>query len=252
MTSTVETSPPNAITPADLPESLVRGLRGAVHGPGTAAFDRIRTLHNAMIDRSPGVIVECAGPGDIRDVLLWASTENQPVAVRAGGHNVAGNALNDGGLVLDVSSMQGAHVDPERRVVRVQPGVTWGGFDRETQAFALATTGGNISSTGVAGLTLGGGIGWLMRRFGLTCDSLAGADVLTPDGRFVRAGDDGDPELLWALRGGGGNFGVVTAFDFALHPFDHECVTGVAIHPFEAAADLAGFVAREAAQRPTS
>jgi FAD/FMN-containing dehydrogenase len=227
-----------AVTVDALPAGLIRGLRGRVLDPGTPAYDDVCTIYNAMITKSPGVIIECLGPGDVAEVLRWADTENVPFAIRAGGHNVAGNALNDGGLVLDVSKMKGVNVDPHARTVRVQPGVNWGEFDRETQAFGLATTGGNISSTGVAGLTLGGGIGWLMRKHGFTCDSLIGADVITPGGHHVRADEAHNPELLWGLRGGAGNFGVVTAFDFALHPYTTPVGVGIATYPLDALGDV--------------
>jgi FAD/FMN-containing dehydrogenase len=227
-----------AVTADALPAGLTRSLRGRVLDPGTSEYEDVCTIYNAMISKSPGVIIECLGPGDVAEVLRWADTQNVPFAIRAGGHNVAGNALNDGGLVLDVSKMKGVHVDPHAHTVRVQPGVNWGEFDRETQAFGLTTTGGNISSTGVAGLTLGGGIGWLMRKYGFTCDSLIGADVITPGGHLVRADEDHNPELLWGLRGGAGNFGVVTAFDFALHPHTTPVGVGVATYPLEALGDV--------------
>jgi len=202
------------VTAQDLPPVLTGSLRGRVLEPGTAEYETTCAIYNDMINKSPGVIIECLGPADVAEVLRWADEQDVSFAIRAGGHNVAGNALNDGGLVLDVSKMKGVNVDPHARTVRVQPGVNWGEFDRETQGFGLTTTGGNISSTGVAGLTLGGGIGWLMRKHGFTCDSLIGADVIVPGGHHVHADAERNPELLWGLRGGGGNFGVVTAFDF--------------------------------------
>ncbi|GAF43660.1 FAD-binding oxidoreductase [Rhodococcus wratislaviensis] len=229
-----------SITAESLPSTLVRNLRGQVLEPGTAEYERVCTLYNGMITKSPGVVIQCLGPADVAEVLRWADDNSVPFAVRAGGHNVAGNALNDGGLVLDVSSMKGAHVDPSGRTIRVQPGVNWGEFDRETQGFGLTTTGGNISSTGVAGLTLGGGIGWLMRKHGLACDSLIGADLITPGGHHVRADQDSNPELLWGLRGGGGNFGVVTAFDFELHEYTTPVTIGVATYPVDALGEVIG------------
>jgi FAD/FMN-containing dehydrogenase len=237
MTSEV-TMTRESLTAEDLPAALTRGLRGRVLEPGTADYETVCAIYNGMISKSPGVIVECLGPADVAEVLKWANEQDVAFAIRAGGHNVAGNALNDGGLVLDVSKMKGVHVNPQARTVRVQPGVNWGEFDRETQGFGLTTTGGNISSTGVAGLTLGGGIGWLMRKHGLTCDSLIGADVIVPGGQHVRADAEHNPELLWGLRGGGGNFGVVTAFDFQLHPFTTPVSVGVAAYPAAALPDV--------------
>ncbi|HXO51883.1 MAG TPA: FAD-dependent oxidoreductase [Mycobacterium sp.] len=228
------------VTAQDLPPALTGSLRGRVLEPGTAEYETTCAIYNDMINKSPGVIIECLGPADVAEVLRWADEQDVAFAIRAGGHNVAGNALNDGGLVLDVSKMKGVNVDPHARTVRVQPGVNWGEFDRETQGFGLTTTGGNISSTGVAGLTLGGGIGFLMRKHGLACDSLIGADVIVPGGHHVHADAERNPELLWGLRGGGGNFGVVTAFDFQLHPFTTPVGVGIATYPAAALAEVTG------------
>jgi len=159
-------------------------LRGVVIAPGDPDYDAARTLHNAMIDKRPAAIARCTGVADVKAALGFGLAQGLELAIRGGGHNVAGKALCDGGLVIDLSALKGIRVDPNTRTVRAQPGLTWGEFDRETQAFGLATTGGAVSTTGIAGLTLGGGIGWLQRKHGLTCDNLISADVVTADGRF--------------------------------------------------------------------
>src|SRR5437762_1440396 len=186
--------------------------------PGDAGYDEARRVFNGMIDRRPALIVQCADEADVAAAVTQARERSVEVAVRGGGHNVAGNAVCDGGLVIDLSHMRGVEVDPLRRRARVQGGATWGDFDTATQAHGLATPGGVVSSTGVAGLTLGGGIGVLRGLYGLTCDSLVAAELVTASGERVSASADENPDLLWGLRGGGGNFGVVTSFEFALHP----------------------------------
>src|SRR6266550_5950305 len=186
--------------------------------PGDAGYDEARRVFNGMIDRRPALIVQCADEEDVAAAVTQAREHSLQLAVRGGGHNVAGNAVCDGGLVIDLSRMRGVEVDPVRRRARVQGGATWGDFDTATQAHGLATPGGVVSSTGVAGLTLGGGIGVLRGLYGLTCDSLVAAELVTASGERVSASADENPDLLWGLRGGGGNFGVVTSFEFALHP----------------------------------
>ena len=186
--------------------------------PGDAGYDEARRVFNGMIDRRPALIVQCADEADVAAAVTQARERSVEVAVRGGGHNVAGNAVCDDGLVIDLSRMRGVEVDPARRRARVQGGATWGDFDTATQAHGLATPGGVVSSTGVAGLTLGGGIGVLRGLYGLTCDSLIAAELVTASGERVSASADENPDLLWGLRGGGGNFGVVTSFEFALHP----------------------------------
>jgi len=203
-------------------------LRGAVLVPGDEGYDGARAVFNGMIDRRPTVIVRCEDPDDVATALAFARAERLQVAVRGGGHNVAGNAVCDGGLVVDLSRMRRVEVDAGAGRARVQGGALWGDVDRATSAHRLATPGGIVSTTGVAGLTLGGGIGVLRGLHGLTCDNLVGAEVVTATGERALASADGDPELLWGLRGGGGNFGVVTSFEFQLHPLD-----GVVSGPLE-------------------
>lgn len=202
-------------------------------------YDEARTIHNAMIDKRPAVIARCATADDVVEALAHAHERQYDVAVRAGGHSVAGLSLNDGGLVVDVRPIKDISLDPDGRRVRVGAGVTWGEFDRATQERGLATTGGRVSTTGVAGLTLGGGSGWLERRFGLACDNLVSVDLVTSDGRQVTASDTEHPDLFWALHGGGGNFGVATAFEFRLHPVGPTVLAGLLAWCGDAAPDVA-------------
>ncbi|TWF75761.1 FAD/FMN-containing dehydrogenase [Pseudonocardia hierapolitana] len=204
-------------------------LQGGVHEPGDAYYEDTCTLFNAMIDRRPRWVAECVAVEDVVAALAFARDHDLPIAVRAGGHSVAGLSLCDDGLVLDVRGMVDIEVDADRRVVRVGGGAVWADVDRATQAHGLATTGGRVSTTGVAGLTLGGGSGWLERKHGLACDNLLAAELVSWDGRIVRVSTDKNPELLWALRGGGGSFGVVTALELALHPLGPEVFAGVAL-----------------------
>jgi FAD/FMN-containing dehydrogenase len=203
-------------------------------GSDHARYDEERAIFNAMIDRRPAIIAKCTSVTDVQDALALARDKDLQVAVRAGGHSVAGFCLNDGGVVIDVRGMNGVEVDPERRTARVGAGATWGEFDRATQEHGLATTGGRVSTTGVAGLTLGGGSGWLERRYGLACDNLVSVDLVTVDGRTVTASEDENAELFWALHGGGGNFGIATAFEFALHPVGPEVLAGLLLWPGDA------------------
>jgi FAD/FMN-containing dehydrogenase len=197
-------------------------LRGSFRGelvlPSDDAYEKARRVWNAAIDRRPALIARCSGVVDVVRAVEFAREHEFLLAVRGGGHNVAGFGSCDGGIVVDLSPMRGVSLDLARRSARVRAGATWGDVDHETQAFGLATTGGLVSSTGVAGLTLGGGFGWLMRKQGLACDNLLGAEVITAGGRIVRASADENADLFWGLRGGGGNFGVVTSFEFRLHP----------------------------------
>ena len=215
----VETrSSSKTILKADAIQGFAEQLRGELIQPGEARYDEARKVYNAMHDRRPALIVQAVGVADVIATVKFARERDLLLAVRGGGHSVPGFGTCDGGVVLDLGRMKGIRVDPQRRSVRAEGGCTWGDLDHATHAFGLATTGGIVSTTGIAGLTLGGGMGYLARRGGLSCDNLLSADVVTADGAFVTVSEDQEKDLFWAIRGGGGNFGVVTAFDFRLHP----------------------------------
>jgi FAD/FMN-containing dehydrogenase len=199
-------------------EPLQETLRGGIIRPGDPEFDDARTIYNGMIDRRPAMVVRCANVGDVVRAVKFGRDQGLDTAIRSGGHNGPGLALVDDGLVIDLSPMKGIRVDPGARTARVDAGCTWGDVDHATHAFGLATVSGVISTTGVGGLTLGGGHGYLSRKYGLTIDNLLSADVVLADGRLVHASETENPDLFWALRGGGGNFGVVTSFEYRLHP----------------------------------
>jgi FAD/FMN-containing dehydrogenase len=201
-------------------DELRRSVTGAVIAPAEASYDAARRCFNALVDRRPAVIVRCLGAEDVATALDFARASALEVAVRGGGHNPAGHCVCDDGLVIDLSLMRSVDVDRDARIARAEGGATWLDFDAATQAVGLVTPGGVVGSTGVAGLTFGGGIGHLTAQHGLTCDNLVAAEVVTPDGTVVRASADGDAELLWGLRGGGGNFGVATRLEFRLHPLE--------------------------------
>jgi FAD/FMN-containing dehydrogenase len=222
-------------------DQLRSDLRGNLLASGAPGYDESRTIWNAMIDRRPALIARCTSADDVAAAVRFARDHDLLLAVRGGGHNIAGNAVCEGGLMIDLSPMKAVRVDPDRRTARVEGGATLADFDREAQAFGLATPLGINSTTGVAGLTLGGGFGWLSRRLGLTIDNLLSTEVVTAKGEVVRASSDDNPDLFWALRGGGGNFGVVTAFDFQLHPVGPEVLSGMIIHPLDAARDVLAF-----------
>jgi FAD/FMN-containing dehydrogenase len=217
------------ITIASSADELGFRLSGGVHEPGDAAYEDCCTLFNTMIDRRPRYVVECIAVDDVVAALAFAREHDLPIAVRAGGHSVAGLSLCDDGVVLDLRNLADIEVDPDRRIARIGGGAIWADVDRETQRHGLATTGGRVSTTGVAGLTLGGGSGWLERKHGLACDNLVAADLVTWDGRVVRASEDENAELLWALRGGGGSFGVVTALELELHELGPDVYAGLAL-----------------------
>jgi FAD/FMN-containing dehydrogenase len=212
-------------------DALGGALRGDVLTPTSAGYDEARTIWNAMIDRKPAAVVRCAGTADVMQAVRFAAEHNLRVAVRGAGHNIAGTAICDDGFLIDLSGLNAVHVDAEARVARVQPGATLGELDHETQAFGLATPTGINSTTGIAGLTLGGGFGWLSRKYGLTIDALRSADVVTADGKLRRASKDDDADLFWAIRGGGGNFGIVTSFEFDLYPVGPEITSGLIVYP---------------------
>ncbi len=217
-----------------VPEEMRASFTGALLRPGDAGYDEARRLHNGMIDKRPGLIARCTTTADVVDAVNLGRERGLEIAVRGGGHNVAGHAVTEGGLMIDLAAMKGIHVDPRARTVRAQPGGTWAEFNRAAGAFGLATTGGVVSSTGIAGLTLGGGFGYLMGAFGLTADNLVSAEVVTAFGRVVTASADEHGDLFWALRGGGGNFGVVTSFEYRVHPVA-TVLGGMLVHPFAAA-----------------
>ncbi|WP_330461565.1 FAD-binding oxidoreductase [Streptomyces sp. NBC_00820] len=214
---------------------LEAGLRGTVVRPGDDGYDEARTVWNAAHDKRPALIVRCAGTADVVRAVEFARSQDLLVAVRGGGHSIAGFSTCDDGIVIDLSPMKGAFVDPVRRRVIAQAGMTWGDLDHETQAFGLALPGGLVSSTGISGFTLGGGVSWLLRRHGLTSDNLTAAEMVTADGRVVRASEEENPELFWALRGGGGNFGIVTSLEFRLHPVGPQVLGGLIVFPLEEA-----------------
>jgi FAD/FMN-containing dehydrogenase len=219
-------------------EALRARLRGSLITPGDGAYGVARRVWNGNIDRRPAAIVRCAGVADVIEAVNFARSQELVVAIRGGGHNAAGHGTCDGGLVIDLGPMKGMQVDPEHRTARAQAGLTWAEFDHETQAFGLATPGGNVSNTGIAGLTLGGGLGSISGQYGLSCDNLLSADVVTADGRFVRASAEEHPDLFWALRGGGGNFGIVTSFEFQLHSVGPMVLGGMVLHPMANARDV--------------
>ena len=229
--------------------TLRERVRGAVIEPGDEAYEEARQVYNAMIDRRPRAVVRCADVTDVRAAVEAAREAGLDLAVRGGGHSVPGFGTGDEALVIDLSAMTSVRVDPRRRTARAEGGCTWGDLDHATHGFGLATTGGIISTTGVGGLTLGGGIGYLARRHGLSCDNLLSADVVTADGELLTASEDEHADLYWALRGGGGNFGVVTSFEFALHPVD-TIYGGPIFYPVDRAADVLEFYADFLAKAP--
>jgi FAD/FMN-containing dehydrogenase len=216
-------------------------LLGEALIPADADYDLARRIQNGMIDRRPALIARCRGTADVQAAVRFGREHKLEIAIRGGGHNVAGNAVCEGGLAIDLSLMRGVHVDPRGRRARAQGGATWGDYNRETQLHGLASTGGVVSTTGVGGLTLGGGLGWLMGKYGLAVDNLRALELVTAAGDVVRASAEEHPDLFWASRGGGGNFGVATWFEYDLHPVGPMVVAGLAAHPFAAARDVLRF-----------
>lgn len=220
---------------SDLIEDFNLKLRGQLLQPGDSSYDETRRIWNAMIDRRPAMIIRCAGAADVMRSVAFARDHDLLLAIRGGGHNIAGNALCDGGLMIDLSAMRSVRIDPDARRAFVEGGCTLADFDHEAQAFALATPLGINSTTGVAGLTLGGGFGWLSRKYGLTVDNLVSADIVTAGAEQMHLSATEHPDLFWAIRGGGGNFGVVTTFEFQLHPVGPEVTSGLIVFPFDQA-----------------
>ena len=211
-------------------EKLKSSLRGELLRPGDNGYDQSRTVWNAMIDRKPALIARCTGVADVRSAVSFAHEHSLLTAVRGGGHNIAGNAVCEGGFQIDLSAMRSVRIDPQARIAHVEPGATLGDFDHEAQTFGLATPLGINSTTGVAGLTLGAGFGWLSRKYGMTIDNLTAVDVVTADGRFTRASEKENSDLFWALRGGSGNFGIVTRFEFRLYPLGPNVLSGLVVY----------------------
>jgi FAD/FMN-containing dehydrogenase len=231
-------------------EQLSLTFAGDLLRPEHPAYDEIRRVHNGLIDKRPALIARCRGAADIVDAVKLARSSGLEIAIRGGGHNVGGRGSVDDGVMIDLSAMRGVHVDVRRRTARAQGGVLWREFNRETQLHSLATTGGVVSSTGIAGLTLGGGLGWLMPKYGLALDNLVSAEVVTAAGEALTASATENPDLFWAIRGGGGNFGVVSSFEYALHPVGPIIAGGLAAHPFEKAFDVLRFFRDQALAAP--
>lgn len=222
-------------------EKFKAALRGHLLRPGDDAYDQARKVWNGMFDRHPALIVRCAGTADVISAVNFARDNGLQAAVRGGGHSFPGHSVCDGGMVIDLSPMKGIRVDPAARTAWAQAGVKWIEFDHETQAFGLATTGGTVSDTGIAGLTLGGGLGWLSSKYGLTVDNLISAEMVLADGRLLTASATENQDVFWGLRGGSGNFGVVTSFEYRLHPVGPTVLGGMVIYPLAKAKEVLRF-----------
>jgi hypothetical protein len=231
-------------------KALAASLKGRLIRPSDAEYDGSRAIWNGMIDRSPALIARCLDSDDVVAAVDFARAQQIRVSVRGGGHGVAGNAVCDGGLVIDLSLMTSVDIDPDRRTVEAGAGALLGDLDRATQEFGLAVPAGTVTETGIAGLTLGGGLGWLMRKHGLTCDNLVGVNMITAGGELLRADDSSHPELMWGLRGGGGNFGIVTTFQYQAHLVGPTVLAGFVLHPIEDARDFFEFYGTYAANAP--
>ena len=222
-------------------EDFRSSQRGRTLSPGDDGYEEARKVWNGMIDRRPAVIARCAGVSDVINSINFARENNLLMSVRGGGHNIPGNSVCDGGIMVDLSPMKSVRVNPMKRTAHAEPGLTWAELDHETQAFGLATPGGTVSDTGIAGLTLGGGMGWLSGKHGLSCDNVLSVDIVTADGRFLTASASENEDLYWAVRGGGGNFGVVTSFEYQLHPVGPMVLGGVVVYPFDKAKEALRF-----------
>jgi FAD/FMN-containing dehydrogenase len=226
---------------AEAIEQLSPTFTGELLKPDDPGYDEVRRVHNGLVDKRPALIARCRGTADVADAVKLARALNLEIAVRGGGHNVGGRGTIDGGLMIDLSLMKGIHVDPARRTARAQGGVLWKELNRETQLHGLATTGGVVGTTGISGLTLGGGIGWLMPRYGLALDNLISAEMVMADGSVRRASATDDPDLFWAIRGGGGNFGIAASLEYALHPVGPTIAGGLVAHPIANGRDVLRF-----------
>ncbi|MDX1613346.1 MAG: FAD-binding oxidoreductase [Candidatus Promineifilaceae bacterium] len=240
----------NGLVPEGALDDFAESFHGQLLRRDDNGFEKARAIWNGMIDKQPAAIARCRNTSDVVAALDFVRQHKLRFSIRSGGHNVAGHALCDDGLVIDLSQMKGVHVDPHRRTARVQPGANLGDLDRETQLFDLATPTGIVSETGLAGLTLGGGFGWLTRKYGYTADNLRSAEIVTADGRVLTASRDEHPDLFWAIRGGGGNFGIVTSFEYQLHPVGPTVLGGLLVHPLDKATELLRFYRDFAADAP--
>jgi FAD/FMN-containing dehydrogenase len=228
----------------------VKTFSGELLMPADAGYENARRVHNGLIDKRPALIARCRNTADVVDAVKLARKLGLELAVRGGGHNVAGRATIDGGVMIDLATMKGIHVDPRNRTVRAQGGVTWGELNRETQLYNLAVTGGIVSSTGIAGLTLGGGLGWLMGKHGLALDNLRSIELVSAEGKIMRASHEEEPDLFWAVRGGGGNFGVATSFEYRLHAVGPIVTGGLIAYPLDRARDVLRFFRELTASLP--
>src|SRR5213594_1062026 len=231
-------------------DQIAASFAGQLLQPTDPAYDDARRVHNGLVDKRPVLIARCRGVADIADAVKLAGAMNVDVAVRGGGHNVAGRATIDGGLMIDLSPMKGIHVDPRARTARAQGGVLWKELNRETQLHGLATTGGVVGTTGIAGLTLGGGLGWLMPKYGLALDNLRSAELVMADGSVRHVSATEHPDLFWAIRGGGGNFGIATSLEYAVHPVGPTVIGGLVLHPLARTGDVLKFFRDYCAKLP--
>lgn len=222
-------------------DQFISGLRGPALLPEDDYYDEARKIWNGMIDRRPSLIVRCQGAADVISCVKFARDNELLTSIKGGGHNIAGNAVCDGGLMIDLSLMKSVRVDPDKRIAQAEPGVSLGELDHETQAFGLVVPAGVVTTTGIAGLTLGGGFGWTSRRFGLTCDNLLSVQIVTAEGKLIKASEEENTDLFWGVRGGGGNFGIVTSFEYKLSPHGPMVFAGLRFHSFDKAKEVLNF-----------